>query len=82
MRTFEARVNLTSPISVKKKNVVYLTECSRFCTVLDIAAWSVVCMTLTLRVQEFREAQVLLSDVKGLLQVVGCIGSCQLVELY
>lgn len=50
--------------------------------VLDVAAWSVVCMTLTLRVQEFREAQVLLSDVKGLLQVVGCIGPCQLVELY
>lgn len=37
---------------------------------------------LTLRVQEFGEAQVLLSDVEGLLEVVGGIGPRQLVELY
>lgn len=37
---------------------------------------------LTFRVQEFGEAQVLLCDVEGLLEVVGCIGPRQLVELY
>lgn len=37
---------------------------------------------LTLWVQELGETQVLLSDVEGLLEVVGCIGPSQLVELY
>lgn len=53
-----------------------------FVTILDISAcnvlWLIITQNhlnfLTLRVQEFGEAQVLLSDVEGLLEVMGCIG--------
>lgn len=36
----------------------------------------------TFRVQELGETQVLFSDVESLLEVVSCIGPCQLVEFY
>lgn len=41
------------------------------------------CLNLpTFGVQKFGETQVLLSDVESLLEVVSCIGPCQLVEFY
>lgn len=49
---------------------------------LTLNVWQSFGFSLTFRVQEFGEAQVLLSNVEGLLEVVCSIGTSQFVKFY